>query len=136
MDSKILLFFVIFFISCAKAPIVFEENIVKMELSERVGTAPFKVSVKCKIIEGVRDVPCLDEEWYCWRGTPSLASNDFVNKMLVENDCVENSTKREFFMDFTLDYPGNFTIELVLKKKNGEVFARSVSPVIKVMAIF
>ncbi len=122
--------FIIFLISCKPVKVLLEENILKMELSTRVGTAPLMIEVKCEIEPSFKEVPCLDEEWYCWFGE-SIVTGDYLNRIFVENECYDDSIKRNFFADFTFETPGTYTIELILKKKNGEVFARISSiPVI------
>lgn len=130
MRKIILPISIIFLISCKPAKILLEENILRMELSQRFGVAPLTIEAKCEIASSIKEVPCLDEEWYCWPGD-SLTEVDYINRIFVENECSGGPGKRNFSMDFTFDSPGRFTIELVLKKKNGEVFARISSlPVI------
>ncbi len=134
MKRKIFLIFLAFIISCKPAKVLFEENILKMELSTRMGSVPLSVEVSCEISPSIKDVPCLDEEWYCWPAEGVSSTNDYLNKIFVENDC-KGGTKRKFIMDFTFDSPGKYTIELVLKEKNGRVFARVISYPILVKTI-
>ncbi len=123
--KRLLLFtFIIFLFSCKPVEVLMEENILKMELSTRMGSAPLTIEVNCKITPSVKDIPCLDEEWYCWPGETPLSIGDYFNKLTVENDCRDSFIKKSFSMDFTFEIPGTYTIELILKKKNGEVFAR------------
>jgi hypothetical protein len=126
MKRKVLLILLAFIFSCKPGKILFEENILKMDLSTRMGTVPLNVEVYCEISPSIQDVPCLDEEWFCWPAESISSTNDYLNKIFVENDC-KSGVKRKFSMDFTLDSPGRYTIELVLREKSGKVFARVTS---------
>lgn len=121
-----MLFLLSFLFSCKTASVLLEENILKIELSTRIGTVPLTIEAKCEVVPYFKEVPCLDEEWYCWF-TESIASGDYLNKIFVENECEGGLIKRKFSMDFTIESPGTYTIELVLKRKNGEIFARILS---------
>lgn len=121
----------VFLFSCKPAELLLEENILRMEVSTRMGNIPLTITVNCEISPSIKEVPCLDEEWYCWPGETVSSMGDYLNKITVESDCKEGVIKRFFSMDFTFETPGIYTIELILKKKNGEVFARISSfPVI------
>lgn len=133
MRSRILAIFLVFIFSCKPAKILVEESILKMELSTRMGGAPLNIEVKCEISSSVQDVPCLDEEWYCWPAENISSTNDYLNKIFIENDC-KGEIKRTFTMEFTFDNPGKYTVELILKEKSGRVFARALSYPILVKA--
>lgn len=131
MKKIILLVFLSLLFSCKTARVLLEENILKIELSTTIGTAPLTIEAKCEIAHYFKEVPCLDEEWYCWFNE-SIASGDYLNKIFVENECEGDIIKRNFSMDFIIESPGTYAIELVLKRKNGEIFARILSYPIKV----
>jgi hypothetical protein len=121
--KKILFFFFLTLFSCKPEKILLENNILKMEVSTRMGTAPLYVEVTCEISPSVKDLPCLDEEWYCLPGEGLSLTGDYLSKIIIENDC-RNGVKRIFSMDFTLESPGKYTIEFILKEKDGKIFAR------------
>lgn len=134
MKRKNLLIFLVFIFSCEPGKVLFEENILKMELSTRMGSVPLNIEVECEISPSIQDVPCLDEEWYCWQAEGISSTNDYLNKIFIENDC-KDGIKRKFIMDFTFDSPGKYIVELILKEKNGRVFARVISYPILVKTI-
>lgn len=134
MKGKNLLIFLVFIFSCEPGKVLFEENILKMELSTRMGSVPLNIEVECEISPSIQDVPCLDEEWYCWQAEGISSTNDYLNKIFIENDC-KDGIKRKFIMDFTFDSPGKYIVELILKEKNGRVFARVISYPILVKTI-
>ncbi len=126
----------LFLISCKPARIVFEEELIKLEISSRRGIVPFSVTAKCEFKKEIGNIPCLDEEWLCIKGEPSTTLGEYVNKISVENQCENGSFKTKFWMEFSFDFPGTYTIRLILKKKNGEIFASASSPSIIVESNF